>query len=155
MLVLDLARGDCIERRENAIGKATSGAYTGNRILRGSTSIAAIPSAMMAGVSIGSLLRGKVSSRETEHESDHLCQGYARVRRRGRRKHRFCLNRFEPLGANFGNGGVGGRAKTPGPLPAWTAGLYAGRRHPRVQLEWALSVPIDVRQSAGPTCAPE
>ena len=106
------------------------------------------------GVSIDSLLRGMVSSRGTRQESDHLCQGYEGTAK-GRRKHRFCLDSFEPLGANFSNGCVGGRAKASGPLPAWTAGRYAGCRHPRVRLEWALPVTIDVRPSAGPTCAPE
>ena len=81
MLVLDLALGDYIERRENAIGKATSGAYTGNRILRGRTSIAAIPSAIM-GACRSALCFAAWFPRARRSKSPTACVRATRVRRR-------------------------------------------------------------------------
>lgn len=52
------------------------------------------PSCYDGGVSIGSLLRTMVFTRETEHQSNHICQGYEGSPK-GRRRYRSCLNRFE------------------------------------------------------------
>ena len=81
MPVLDFAHGGYIERRENAIGKATSGAYRGNRIFRGSTSIAAMPSAMMPGCR-SALCFEAWFPRARRSKNPTTCVGATRVRRR-------------------------------------------------------------------------